>query len=94
MGLVKRNASTRKSRMTDKEFQQHKGSFQRQVGLFAYINAVPADLIINWDQTGINAVPSLNYTMEKKEANHVEIAGYGDKRMITSPYANGVWPKD
>ena len=87
MELVKRKASTKKSKMTDEQFQQRKPTFLRQVGSFAKVHAIPADLVINWDQTGINVVPSSNYTMEERGASRVEIAGYGDKRMITATFA-------
>ena len=73
--------------MTDEEFQQRKSTFVRQVGSFAKVHAIPADLVINWDQTGINVVPSSNYTMEERGASRVEIAGHGDKRMITATFA-------
>ena len=87
MGLVKRKASTKKSKMTDEVFQQCKSTFVRQVGSFAKAHAIPADLVINWDQTGINVVPSSNYTMEERGTSRVEIAGHGDKRMITATFA-------
>ena len=73
--------------MTDEQFQQCKSTFLRQVGSFAKVHAIPADLVFNWDQTGINVVPSSNYTMEERGASRVEIAGYGDKRMITATFA-------
>ena len=85
--LVKRKASTKKSKMIDEDFEQCKSTFLRQVGSFAKVHAIPADLVINWDQTGINVVFSSNYTMEERGASHVEIAGYGDKRMITATFA-------
>lgn len=44
-------------------------------------------MLINWDQTGINVVPTSNYTMEERGAGRVEIAGYGDKGMITATFA-------
>lgn len=87
MGLVKRKASTKKSTMTNEQFEEIKSTFLSQVGHFAKAHAIPADLLINWDQTGINVVPSSNYTMEERGSGRVEIAGYGDKRMITATFA-------
>lgn len=84
MGLVKRKASSKKSKMTD-EFQQSKSTFFRQVGSFAKVHAILADMVINWDQMGINVVPS-NFTMEERGASRVKIAGYGDKRMIKATF--------
>ena len=39
--------------------------------------------MINWDQTGINVVPSSHWTQAEKGATRVEIAGARDKRQIT-----------
>ena len=37
------------------------------------IEDIPAGLIINWDQTGINYVPTNSWTMEKEGQEQVEI---------------------
>lgn len=39
---------------------------------------IPGKLILNWDQTGINIVPSSAWTMEKSGAKRVEVVGVGD----------------
>ena len=44
----------------------------------------PADLIINWDHTGLKYVPVSNWTMEVKGAKRVEIVGSDDKRQLTA----------
>ena len=44
---------------------------------------IPADMFVNWDQTGVRMVPSGNWTMEKKGSCQVAIAGLDDKREIT-----------
>ena len=48
---------------------------------------VPNDLIINWDHTGINYVPTSNWTMAEEGSSRVEIIGLGDKRQITAVLA-------
>ena len=45
---------------------------------------IPADLVLNWDQTGIHYVPVSSYTMEKGGSKRVEIAGIENKRQITA----------
>ena len=40
---------------------------------------IQAELILNWDQTGIKMVPSSTKTMEKQCAKHVEMTGVNDK---------------
>ena len=47
------------------------------------IKKSPPELVINWDQTGINVVPISQWTQAEKGAIRVEIAGAGDKRQIT-----------
>ena len=44
---------------------------------------IPADMVVNWDQTGVRMVSSGNWTMEKKGSCQVAIAGLDDKREIT-----------
>ena len=51
------------------------------------IEEIPKDLILNWDQTGINYVPVSQWTMEKKGSKCVEVIGLGDKRQITAVFA-------
>ena len=40
---------------------------------------IPADLILNWDHTGINIVPGCPWTMEEKGAKRVDCVGLDDK---------------
>ena len=87
MGLVKRKASTKKSTMTEEQFKQRKKKFLTEVGSFVNQHKIPSSLVINWDQSGINVIPSCNYTMASKGVKRVEIAGYGDKRQITGTFA-------
>ena len=47
---------------------------------------IPCELIINWDQTGINYVPVSSWTMAKEGSKRVEIAGIDDKRQITAVF--------
>ena len=53
----------------------------------AQANNVPPQLIINWDQTGLNVVPTCSWTMEEQGSQRVETAGLGDKRKITATFA-------
>ena len=43
---------------------------------------IPAELILNWDQTGIKLVPCSSWTMEKQGEKRVEMVGVNDKRQI------------
>lgn len=45
---------------------------------------IPAELILNWDQTGIKLVFSSNWTMEVRGSKQVELFGFNDNRQITA----------
>ena len=47
------------------------------------MDEIPAQLIVNWDQTGINHILVSNWTMEQAGSKHVEVVGKDDKRQIT-----------
>ena len=47
---------------------------------------ISGELILNWDQTGLNIVPSSSWTMDKHGAKRVEITGAKDKRQITTVF--------
>ena len=51
---------------------------------------IPAELILNWDQTGIMIVPSNSWTMDKMGTKRVEIVGLKDKRQITAVFCSTI----
>ena len=51
---------------------------------------VPAELILNWDQTGIKIVPSSTWTMDKRGSKRVEAVGINDKRLITAVFCGSL----
>ena len=51
------------------------------------IEEIPSELVINWDQTGINYVPSHSYRMEKEGTKRVPIIAADDKCQITAVFA-------
>ena len=50
------------------------------------MDEIPPEMILNWDQTGLNLIPSSSWTMEQRGAQRVEITGLNDKRMITAVF--------
>ena len=48
---------------------------------------IPADLVLNWDHTGIHYVPVSSYTMEKEGSKRVEIVRIEDKRQIIAVFS-------
>ena len=51
---------------------------------------IPAELILNWDQTGIKIVPSSTWTMHAQGSRRVEAVGVNDKRLITAVFCGSL----
>ena len=83
MHFVQRRATTAKSRHSSTNFSELQKSFLDDVVSTVVMEEIPAELIMNWDQTGIKRVPS-SWTMEQRGSQRVEMAGVGDKRRITA----------
>ena len=64
MGLVKRRAST-KAKVDVKNFDELKRNFLGDIKNVVLMDEIPQELIINFDQTGINYVPVSPWTMEE-----------------------------
>ena len=54
------------------------------------LDEIPLDLIINWDQTGINYVPVSSWTMEVEGSKRLELVGKDDKRQITAVFGGSM----
>lgn len=86
MCLVKRRAST-KAKISIENFEEVKKLLLHDVKSIRLLDEIPNELIIYFDQTGINYVPMSSWTMEKQGAKRVEIIGKDDKRQITAVLA-------
>ena len=89
MGLVKRRSST-KAKVDVKDFEELKKLFLQDINNVIQMDEIPADLVINFDQTGINYMPVSSWIMEKEGSKYVEIIGKDDKRQITAVLAGTV----
>ena len=65
MGYVKCRAST-KAKTTVQNFDEVKMQFPLDIKVVVEMEGIPIDLVINWDQTGIQYVPVGSWTMEKE----------------------------
>ena len=54
------------------------------------MDEIPLDVVINFDQTGINYIPVSSWTMEVEGAKRVEVAGKDDKRQITAIFVGSM----
>ena len=86
MGFVKRKCST-SGKISIARFDECKEIFLADVAAEVLINDIPESLILNWDQTGLSIVPTVDWTMEKEGAKIVPIAHNDDKRQLTAVLA-------
>ena len=63
MGYVKQKA-TCKAKFTVENFDEIKTAFLLEVKHVISMDEIPAELVINFDQTGLNVVPTSDWTME------------------------------
>ena len=66
------------------DFDELKKLLLLDVRNIVQMDQVPAQLIIKWDQTGINYAPASNWTMEEKGSNRIKIIGKDDKQQLTA----------
>ena len=88
MCLVKRRGSTQaKKSVSSAEYQHARTTYLCKISGIIAVHKIPHVLVVNWDQRGLNIVPSSNWTMEQEGALRVEIAGMSDKRQITVTFS-------
>ena len=88
MGYVKRKATTKSTPvMSGEAFEQAKTSFLKQIARMVHLRAIPDNLVINLDQTGIHLVPTGEWTMAAEGSRRVEVVALGDKQQVTATFA-------
>ena len=65
-GICKTTGSTKISCTSD-DFKEEKQTFLSEIVESVELEDIPDDFIFNWDQIGINLVPSSLWTMDKRE---------------------------
>ena len=86
LGFVKRKSNT-KANVSISDFEENKAQFLFDVKTIINMEEIRSDLVINFDNTGLQYVPDSNWTMAKEGAKRVEIAGVEDTRQITAMFA-------
>ena len=66
MNFVQRKGTTAKSKHLAEQVDRLKADFLEEVKSIVTMEEVPAELVMNWDQTGINLVPSSSWTLERR----------------------------
>ena len=83
MKFVQRKVTTSQSKYTVTNFTEVKQQFLDAVVETVEMEEVCPELILNWDQTGIQIVPSSTWTMDREEGSRIEMVGTKDKCLIT-----------
>ena len=86
MQFVKRRGTT-KAKVVPSDFQALEAQFLRDIRSIVIFENIPAKLILNWDHTGLNYVPSSSWTLVEKGAQKVPIVAIEDKRQLTAVFA-------
>ena len=63
-GYVKRRGRTA-AKVAVSNYEELRQQFLLDIKVVVKLEEIPSELVIKWDQTGINYVPSDSYTMEK-----------------------------
>ena len=83
MGYVKRKA-TSKAKVTVANCDELKEDYLLEIKHVVEMDEIPPELIVNFDQTGLNFFPVSEWTMEAEGAKRVEVTGKDDKRQLTA----------
>ena len=76
-----------KTKMLLENFAEIRDNYLIDIQSVIEMENIPSDLVINWDQTAIQLVPSSSWTMERKGTKRVEISALNDKRHIMAVFA-------
>ncbi|KAI8487918.1 hypothetical protein Bbelb_343660 [Branchiostoma belcheri] len=92
MNYVRRKG-TKSARKLPAEFDDTKEAFLARIAEAVAELDIPDDMVINWDQTGVNNVPVGDWTLEEAGARQVPVIGLEDKRQITLLLAFSCLPR-
>jgi len=90
MKFVNRKVTTAKSKHSVADFEHLKQEFLKSPVETVQMEDIPAELLLNWDQTKIKMVSSSTWTMDQQEKKRVEAAGVKDKRLITAVFCGSL----
>ena len=82
MGYVKRKGSSA-GKVTVAHFEEVKEEYLANVKAKVLMKGINKEMVFNWDQTGLQLVPTGQWTMYEAKAKVIPIANSDDKRQIT-----------
>ena len=83
IGYVKRKACST-AKVEPVRYEELKEQYLLDIKVVVEMEDITADLILNWDHTGINIVPGCPWTMEEKGTKRVDCVGLDNKWQITA----------
>ena len=86
MGYVKMKSSNA-GKVSPIQFAEMQEVFLADIKAQVLINDIPDELIINWDQTGLPLVPTVEWTMHRAGEKIIPITNSDDKHQITDVLA-------
>ena len=86
MGYTKRAATTGKLNLPKAYVDEKAFTFLNDIAMHAQKDSIPNTMILNWDQTPLQYVPSSKYTMAQCGSSKISIAGSSDKRNLTAVF--------
>ncbi|CAH1274769.1 Hypp9314 [Branchiostoma lanceolatum] len=78
-----RHKVTKAARKLPADFETTREAFLARIKKAVGDSDIPDDMVINWDQTGINIVLVGDWTLVEAGARQVPVVGHEDKRQIT-----------
>ena len=85
MGYVKRKGSNA-GKITVSQFNEIQEEFLADIKAEVVMNDIPNDLIFNWDHTGIQLVPTGQWTMNWAGEKVIAITNSDDERQVTAVF--------
>ena len=80
---MRRHGSTQtKAKLSPAQIAEQKMLYLSHVKGMVDVHLIPPELVINWDQSGIQLLPTSNWTMEQEGAERVEIIALNDKWQL------------
>ena len=89
MGYVKRKACS-KAKVDVPQCEQLKNDFLLEIKTIVSMDEIPPELVLNFDQTGLNDVPISHWNMHKEGVKRVEVVAKDDKRQLTAVFAGSM----
>ena len=68
-------------------FKELQDTFLAYIQAEVVMNEIPHELVINWDQTALQLVPTGQWTMHRAGEKVIPITSSDDKRQITAVFA-------